>query len=176
MGYWKSNAWSAQFVAKSWVSSVSFPGVSRIGESTKSAMAVQAIGRLIWIKIAAKREQLDRWEHVRSEGAALKTLRQLLSAEDVIQLVIRLGLLALLIIWTFVIIRPFVPILAWSAVLAVAFYPVFSWLARILGGRPKLAAVILTLFTLGVVIGPATWLGVSAVQGGKRLAGQVAPR
>ena len=42
----------------------------------------------------------------------VKSLRQLLTGEDIIQLVIRLGLLALLIIWTFLIIRPFVPILA----------------------------------------------------------------
>ena len=41
-----------------------------------------------------------------------------------IQLVIRLGLLAFLIYWTFVLVRPFVPILVWSIVLAVALYPV----------------------------------------------------
>ncbi len=103
----------------------------------------------------------------------MKTLRQLVSAEDIIQLVIRLGLLALLIIWTFVIIRPFVPILTWSAVLAVAFYPAFSWLAKMLGGRPRTAAAILTLITLGIVIGPATWLGLSAVEGVKDVASQL---
>ncbi|MEA7164908.1 hypothetical protein ONN60_23625, partial [Salmonella enterica subsp. enterica serovar Kentucky] len=100
----------------------------------------------------------------------MKSLRQLLTGEDVIQLVIRLGLLALLIIWTFLIIRPFVPILAWSGVLAVAFYPAFSWVAKALGGRPKTAALILTLITLGIVIGPATWLGISAVDGVRELA------
>jgi predicted PurR-regulated permease PerM len=103
----------------------------------------------------------------------LRTLRQLLSGDDIIQLVIRLGLLALLIIWTFVLIRPFVPILAWSAVLAVAFYPVFSWLAKLLGGRPRAAAAILTLINLGIVIGPATWLGLSAVDGVRELAGEL---
>ena len=103
----------------------------------------------------------------------MKTLRQLLSADEVIQLVIRLGLLALLIGWTFLIIRPFVPILTWSAVLAVAFYPVFSWLAKRLGGRPRTAAAILTLVMLGIVIGPAAWLGLSAVEGIKDLASQI---
>ncbi|MBR0827585.1 AI-2E family transporter [Bradyrhizobium manausense] len=103
----------------------------------------------------------------------MKTLRQLISGEDIIQLVIRLGLLALLILWTFVIIKPFVPILTWAAVLAVAFYPAFSWLAKQLGGRPRTAAVILTLVTLGIVIGPATWLGLSAVEGVKDLASQI---
>ena len=90
-----------------------------------------------------------------------------------VQLVIRLGLLAFLIYWTFVLIRPFVPILAWSIVLAVALYPVFSLLSRLLGGRPKLAAAILTIINLGIVIGPATWLGLSAVEGLKEFAGNL---
>jgi len=100
----------------------------------------------------------------------LKTSRQVRSGEDLIQLAIRLGLLAFLIYWTFVLIRPFVPILAWSIVLAVALYPVFNLLARLLGGRPRLAAAILTVINLGIVIGPATWLGLSAVEGVKDLA------
>jgi predicted PurR-regulated permease PerM len=100
----------------------------------------------------------------------LKTSRQVRSGEDLIQLAIRLGLLAFLIYWTFVLIRPFVPILAWSIVLAVALYPVFNLLARFLGGRPRLAAAILTVINLGIVIGPATWLGLSAVEGVKDLA------
>ena len=106
-------------------------------------------------------------------GAALKTLRQLLSADDVVQLMIRLGLLALLIIWTFMIVRPFVPILTWSVVLAVAFHPAFSWLTKVIGGRPRVAAAMLTVISLGVVIGPATWLGFSAVEGVKELASQL---
>ncbi|UWU95647.1 AI-2E family transporter [Bradyrhizobium sp. CB1015] len=103
----------------------------------------------------------------------MKTLRQLLSAEDVVQLLIRLGLLGLLIFWTFLVIRPFVPILSWSAVLAVAFHPIFAWLAQRLGGRPRTASAVLTLITLGIVIGPAAWLGLSAVEGIRDLAGQI---
>src|SRR5882724_10487620 len=107
------------------------------------------------------------------EGASLKTLRQLLSGEDVIQLAIRLGLLAFLVYWTFVLIRPFVPILAWSIVLAVALYPVFDLLSRLFGGRPRLAAAILTVINLAIVIGPATWLGLSALAGVKEFAGNL---
>jgi predicted PurR-regulated permease PerM len=107
------------------------------------------------------------------QGASVKTLRQLLSGDDVIQLVIRLGLLALLVIWTFIVIRPFVPILAWSVVLAVAFYPLFDWLAKLLGGRPRTAAAIITIINLGIIIGPATWLGLSAVDGVRQIAGHL---
>ena len=109
----------------------------------------------------------------RQAEASLKAVRQPRSKEGLIQLAIRLGLLALLIYWTFVLIRPFVPILAWSMVLAVALFPVFDRLSRLLGGRPKLAATILSIINLGIVIGPATWLGLSAAEGVKEFAGQL---
>jgi hypothetical protein len=48
----------------------------------------------------------------------LRTFRQFLSADDITQFLIRLGLLAGLVFWTFILIQPFVPILAWSVVLA----------------------------------------------------------
>jgi predicted PurR-regulated permease PerM len=87
--------------------------------------------------------------------------------------VVRLALLALLVIWTFIVIRAFVPILAWSGVLAVAFYPAFKWLAKFLGDRPRVAAAFLTIINLAIVIGPATWLGISAVDGIRQLAGSL---
>jgi predicted PurR-regulated permease PerM len=103
----------------------------------------------------------------------LRTIRQLLSGEDEIQLAVRLALLALLIYWSFVVIRPFVPILAWSVVLAVALYPVFTLLCRLLGNRPRLAATILTTVNLAIIIGPATWLGLGAVEGLRDFASQL---
>jgi len=59
-------------------------------------------------------------------------------------------------------------------VLAVALYPVFGWLSRLLGDRPKLAAAILTIVNLGIVIGPATWLGLGAVEEIREFAAQLA--
>lgn len=104
----------------------------------------------------------------------MRTIRQLLGGEDEIQLAVRLALLALLVYWSFVVMQPFVPILAWSVVLAVALYPVFSWLTALLGDRAKLAATILTLINLGIVIGPATWLGLGAIDGVREFAAQLA--
>jgi predicted PurR-regulated permease PerM len=103
----------------------------------------------------------------------LRPIRQLLAGEDEIQLAVRLALLALLIYWSFVVIRPFIPILAWSVVLAVALYPLFNLLSGLLGNRPKLAATILTLINLAIVIGPATWLGLGAVDGIRAFAAQL---
>lgn len=81
------------------------------------------------------------------------------------QLAIRLGLLACLIYWSFVIVRPFIPILVWSAVLTVALYPAYRWSSDHLGDRPRLTSAIITLVGLAIVIGPATWLGVGLFDG-----------
>jgi predicted PurR-regulated permease PerM len=87
------------------------------------------------------------------------------SGEDVVQIAIRLGLLALLIYWSFILLQPFIPILAWSVILTVALYPAFVWLSAHLGHRPRIAAALLTIIVLAVFLGPATWLGLGLVDG-----------
>src|SRR6202008_404439 len=85
------------------------------------------------------------------------------SGDDVIQIAIRLGLLAFLVYWSFVLLRPFIPILAWAVVLAVALTPAFDWLSAHLGHRPRVAALIMTIVMLAVFLGPAAWLGIGFV-------------
>jgi predicted PurR-regulated permease PerM len=87
------------------------------------------------------------------------------SDEVAIHIAIRLGLLALLICWSFILLRPFIPVLVWSVVLAVALYPIFDWLSSHLGHRPRIAAVITTLIVLAVFLAPATWLGIGLADG-----------
>jgi predicted PurR-regulated permease PerM len=95
------------------------------------------------------------------------------SGEEVIQIAIRLGLLAFLIYWTFVLLRPFIPILVWSVVLSVALYPAYDWLSAHLGQRPRTAAVITTILVLAVFLGPATWLGFGLVDGLRSISDQL---
>ncbi|HSP62272.1 MAG TPA: AI-2E family transporter [Pyrinomonadaceae bacterium] len=94
--------------------------------------------------------------------------------DDVIQFAIRIGLLAFLVYWSFLLVRPFIPILVWSMVLAVALYPAYSWLAGKLGGRNALAAMLITVLSLIVVIGPAAWLGLGLIEGLRAIAEQLA--
>jgi predicted PurR-regulated permease PerM len=103
----------------------------------------------------------------------LRAFRENRSGEEIIQLAIRLGLLAFLLYWSFILVRPFIPIFAWSVVLAVALYPVYNWLSVHLGDRPKLAAVIITLVNLAIIIGPATWLGLGLIESLRSFAGQL---
>ncbi|HUN97497.1 MAG TPA: AI-2E family transporter [Bradyrhizobium sp.] len=102
-----------------------------------------------------------------------RALRPEQSGDAVIHTAIRLVLLALLVYWSFVLLRPFLPILIWSIVLAVALYPFFDWLSSHLGHRPRLAAILTTLIVLAVFLGPATWLGIGLVDGLKDISDQL---
>jgi predicted PurR-regulated permease PerM len=95
------------------------------------------------------------------------------STSYAIQLAVRLGLLAFVVYWSYVVIRPFVPILLWSAILAVALYPAYAGLARLLGGRSLLSAILITIAGLAIVIGPASWLVFGLVEGLRLVAEQV---
>jgi len=75
-----------------------------------------------------------------------------------IEIALRLGVLALLLYSSFVLVRPFISIVVWSVVLTVALYPVFEWTSFRLGGRRRLAAALITILSLLIVIGPAAWL------------------
>jgi predicted PurR-regulated permease PerM len=88
---------------------------------------------------------------------------------NAIELAIRLGLIAILIYWTSIIVFPFAPIIAWSVIMAVALYPAFEWLALMFGGRPRMAATTLTCLSLLLVVGPVTWLGIDLIEASTRI-------
>ena len=95
------------------------------------------------------------------------------AAKDPVRLAIRLGLLACVIYWSYILILPFVPILLWSTILAVALYPMFDALSRLLGGRPAVSATLITILGLSIVIGPASWLVFGLVEGVRLIADQL---
>jgi predicted PurR-regulated permease PerM len=80
-----------------------------------------------------------------------------------IEIAIRLAVLALLIYLSLLLVQPFITIFIWSAVLTVALYPAFEWTSLRLGGRRRLAAALITIISLLIVIGPATWLALGLV-------------
>ncbi len=82
---------------------------------------------------------------------------------------IRLSVLALLLYFSVTLIAPFLTVGIWSAVITVALYPLYCRMVTVLGGRRRLAAVLLTIITLLIVIGPATWLTWGLLDGMKSL-------
>ena len=90
-----------------------------------------------------------------------------------VELAIRLSALALLLYLAVSLLKPFVSIAIWSIVIAVALYPAYDWLTRLLGGRRRLAAALMTLLCLVVVIGPALWLALDLIESLRALSSQL---
>ncbi len=76
---------------------------------------------------------------------------------------LRIAFIALLLIWSFEIIKPFLLPVLWGIIIAVAAFPAFKKLAKALGGREKLAATLITLVGLSLIIVPSYFLIDSAV-------------
>ena len=76
---------------------------------------------------------------------------------------IRLALAAIIVYWSFLLLRPFIPILIWAAILSVAMHPIYLWLKGVLGGRCTLTSFLLTVLALVVILGPVSALGSALV-------------
>ena len=68
---------------------------------------------------------------------------------------IRIGILALLVLWSFLIVRPFIALFLWGVIIAVAVFPAYRALVDRLGGRRNLTAALLTIFALVLLLLPA---------------------
>ncbi len=71
---------------------------------------------------------------------------------------IRIGIVLLLAAWCFQIIQPFVVPIVWGVIIAIAVYPVFLWVLKLLSGRRKLAAALVTILGLLFLITPTVML------------------
>ncbi|NRP69762.1 hypothetical protein ILFOPFJJ_00635 [Ensifer psoraleae] len=87
------------------------------------------------------------------------------SIEAKITEIVRIGIVALFAYWSLTLIAPFAIILVWAAILAVALYPAHAALAAMLGTRPRLAAVLITVVCLAVIVGPLAAIAVSFAEG-----------
>lgn len=80
--------------------------------------------------------------------------------DTTIRILILLGIIA----WCVLIMFPFIHVLLWSFILAIAFYPLHSRLNKRIGGRPKLASIIIVLSIMIIIILPAGFLISSLVE------------
>ena len=83
---------------------------------------------------------------------------------------ISIGLVAMLVFWCFVYIKPFVTPIIWGVIIAVAIYPVYQRLLAALGDRQGLAATLYTVFFLIILIVPTVLLAGTLVESVKYLA------
>jgi predicted PurR-regulated permease PerM len=79
-----------------------------------------------------------------------------------IESAIQIGLVALIVISSYIIFKPFIVPVAWGIIIAVALFPVAKKMNSILGERKNLTAIILTVLVLALVIIP-TFLFTSSI-------------
>lgn len=75
-----------------------------------------------------------------------------------VETAIRVGVIALVVLWSLQIMRPFIQIVLWGVILAVAVFPAYNALAVRLGDRRKLTATLLVLVALAALIIPSIQL------------------
>jgi predicted PurR-regulated permease PerM len=88
-----------------------------------------------------------------------------------VEAAIRIGLIFVLVLWCFQIVKPFIIPVIWGIVLAVAVHPGYERLNALLGGsRPRLSALLVTLLMLIVLIIPSVMLADTVVSGARVVA------
>ncbi|MGL4566740.1 MAG: hypothetical protein ACRCVD_15705, partial [Halioglobus sp.] len=90
-----------------------------------------------------------------------------LFVRNMVEAALRIGLIFLLLLFTFDIVRPFLIPLAWGGIIAIAAFPLTRHLEGWLGGRRKLASTLVTLFLILVLVVPCYLLTEALVYAAK---------
>src|SRR3982751_6347905 len=91
-----------------------------------------------------------------------------LFSHEMLDVLIRAGLIAILAVACYHVFHPFLNLMLWSVILAVTLYPLHAMLVRRVGGKEGLAATLLVLVAIVVLLVPVYLLTMS-------LAGSVGP-
>ena len=92
---------------------------------------------------------------------------------NLIDYTVRISCVALLAYWSFIVVLPLLTLIAWSIILVVILYPAFRWLVASLHVNRIVAALLVTAACILILIGPATWLGLSLVASLRSLADRI---
>jgi predicted PurR-regulated permease PerM len=84
---------------------------------------------------------------------------------NMIESFLRIGLLLLLLIWTYDIIKPFTVPILWGAIIAMAAFPLVKWLQPKLGNKRGLTASLVSLVLILLLVVP-TWSVTDSLLGG----------
>jgi len=86
-----------------------------------------------------------------------------------IEIAIRLGLIFLILAWCLQILSPFISLIAWGGIIAVAIYPLFLKLADKLGGKKKLAVILIAVISIAAILIPVISLSGSLVDSATKI-------
>ena len=94
----------------------------------------------------------------------LKTGSSNFNITNIIDTLIRLGILFLLISWCFEIIKPFALVLTWGIIIAIAIYPAYKSLNKLFRGKKLISSIIIVLAILSIIVIPAWFLAGSIIK------------
>jgi len=86
-----------------------------------------------------------------------------------IEIAIRLGLIFLILAWCLQILSPFISLIAWGGIIAVSIYPLFLKLADKLGGKKKLAVILIAVISIAAILVPVISLSGSLVESATKI-------
>ena len=78
--------------------------------------------------------------------------------QQALEATIKIGVVALLVLWCFEIVKPFIIPILWGIIIAVAIFPIYRWLRSLVGERPWIAAMMMTVALLLLMVGPVVLL------------------
>ena len=90
-----------------------------------------------------------------------------------LEVTIRIGVVLLLAALCFQIVRPFLIPVLWGIIIAVAVFPAYQWLELALNGRPRLAALCISVVLLVILLIPTVMLADTLVDAVRVLAGKL---
>ena len=77
---------------------------------------------------------------------------------------LRIGFVALLLIMSYLILKPFVGLVLWAIIIAVALFPLHKKFSKLLGNREKLSAILIVLIGISLMVIPAVLFTASTVE------------
>jgi predicted PurR-regulated permease PerM len=86
-----------------------------------------------------------------------------LNIANLIDTLIRLGILFLLVTWCFDIVKPFALVLIWGIIIAIAVYPLYKSLNKLFRGHKSITVIVIVLAILTIIVVPAWFLGGSII-------------
>jgi len=91
------------------------------------------------------------------------------SNQHIVDASIRIAFLGFILVWCFMIFRPFVTIIFWSIIIAVTAYPLFVKMTGWFGGKKGLASAVFVIVTIAAILVPGIGLTGSIIETGKVL-------
>ncbi len=89
---------------------------------------------------------------------------------NMVEAALRIGLIFILLVWSFGIIKPFVVPIVWGGIIAIALMPVTLRVKRWLGGRHAAAATLITLLGIAILLVPTIMVSQSLIGSSQQVA------